>query len=375
MKKTRLNEFNLIRYNSIDMSIQKTEQVKRKHTVYSILGVIGDYIFYPVIILSVISSFLMFASKKQGEVPSIFGFSAVTVLTGSMVNSGFYRGDTVFTIKKNTEKLNVGDIIAFYYTQDSADRNVKLTLVADKEKDERDDFVKKEDFKVDDRVSARDTDKKNIKVYFHEIIAIYYDEGGTIFFETKGSSNNTSDLWKIREDFVVGKYITTPVWLRKVIHFCTTSIGMVILVITPLSILIMFQSLSIIEQVNNILIEKKVVSRKIAYNSEESLKANVGIEMDLYNKVYFYYTTDDKEKDDVWNFLWEYQKSSTKKKDLQIISLANKSKEIVGDADEYFNLWLKNIKSKKFKNNLSKLYSAIKLEKQLSKMKVQNKGK
>lgn len=350
------------------MNSNQNVVTKKKHTLYSVFGIIGDIIFYPVIILSLLCSFLMFTSKKQGDVPQVFGVSLVSVLSGSMEKSGFYRGDTIFVKSIKTENLNVGDIIAFYYHYDSADANLELTLIDDGQ-EKNTNFVKDESFVVENRKSRKDLDKKAVKVYFHKIVSIYSDDGGTLFFETRGTSNASNDAYKVREDYVVGRYVNTPVWVRKIFHFCTTSLGMVLFVITPLSILIMLQSLSIIEQVNNILVEKKVIERVVDYNSEESVKANVGIEMDLHSKIYFYSIVSEKEREDVWKFLWNHLKSSNNKKDIFLLSIAEKSKDLVNDTNEYYDLWLKSLKSKKTIRKLNKIYNKINVENQIAKLK------
>ena len=347
---------------------------KKNKTIYTVLGVIGDIIFYPVIIISLLSSCFMFLSKKDGKVPQFFGVSLVRILSGSMEKSDFYKGDSVIVRKVKTDNLKVGDIIAFYYYSDSADGNLSLTVVADKEKDDREEFVVNENFTVDGRTDRKNLKYKTIKVYFHHIERIFYDEGGTAFFETKGSSNSGVDAYKIREDLVVGRYVNTPNWIRSVIKFCSTSLGMIILVVTPLSILIMMQSLSIIEQINNIMLEKKVIDRKEDWNTEESFKANIGIEMDIPYKIYFYAIMPDQERPAVWNFLWSYLGTKNDNKSMHMYSLAERSKqELVKGVDSYFKFWKLNLKKRNDLKMLEKVERRFDYE-NLSLRQEKNKG-
>ena len=339
--------------------MQKTEYKsydKKNTTFYTVLGIIGDIIFYPVIIISLLSSCFMFLSKKEGKVPQFSGVSLVRILSRSMENSDFYRGDSVIVKRVNTDDLKVGDIIAFYYYRDSVDTGLTLTVVADKDKDERNEFVANENFSVTGRTERNKLNYKKISVYFHHIERIFYDEGGTAFFQTKGSSNSGVDSYKIREDLVVGRYVHTPDIIRNIIRFCSTAMGMIILVVTPLSILILLQSLSIIEQINNIVLERKVLERKEDWNTEEAFKANIGIEMDVTNKVYFYAIIPEKERQEVWSFLWGYLANQKDKKSKELYSLAEKSKsELEKGAEVYFKFWRTNLTKNRDLRKLSKV--------------------
>ena len=81
--------------------------------------------------LSVICSIVMINSKRSNNVPNLFGYSLVTILSGSMTNSGFNEDDTVIVKSIDTKEIEVGDVIAYYtyietYTDiKTADRGVK----------------------------------------------------------------------------------------------------------------------------------------------------------------------------------------------------------------------------------------------------------
>ena len=64
-----------------------------------------------------------------------------------------------------------------------------------------------------------------MRIVFHQVIAVYVDGNGTRFFETKGTSNETRDLYPAREDFLVGKYVETPVGVRNAFKWVCSPIG------------------------------------------------------------------------------------------------------------------------------------------------------
>ena len=87
----------------------------KKVTFYSLIGKIGDFLLWPIMLISLFSSFFMLVQKKQNKVTSIFGFSLVNVLSGSMEDEGFLKNDTVLTKNVNERDIQLGDIIAIYY--------------------------------------------------------------------------------------------------------------------------------------------------------------------------------------------------------------------------------------------------------------------
>ena len=95
--------------------MSKNQESNHK-SFYAILGKIGDILLWPVLIISLFSSFFMLVQKKQNKITSIFGYSFVNVLSGSMVDEGFKIGDTVITHRCDERNVELGDIIAFYYT-------------------------------------------------------------------------------------------------------------------------------------------------------------------------------------------------------------------------------------------------------------------
>lgn len=342
---------------------------REEKTFYKVLGTVADIIMYPVLIVSLLSAFFMLISNRNSSLPSAFGISVVKVMSGSMVERGFEVGDVVFVKKTDTATLKVGDVVAFYKQFDSCDMALK------------NDFVKLEDYdgtnlgqQIQGRTTIKQLKEKTMPVYFHRIKNIYVlPQDGTLFFETAGSKteNTENDYLSdgyIRSDFIVGKYVNTPRFVRDAMKFCASSTGMICLVVMPLSVLVLLECLSIVEQINNIILENKVFYHEEPYDSKESIKANIGKDMDLYRQIYFYATSPPVDRDKIKMFLWansfdEYASS----KELELKDLIEQSDKLLKnentiDQKEYFDFWSKNLKYRYQKRRYDKLMKEHELQ-------------
>ena len=268
----------------------KNQDKKHKFSFYWLCGKIGDILFIPIIVISLFSSISMLIQKKQNKPTSFFGYSMVNVLSTSMTDAGFIKGDTVITVKSNVKDIELGDVIAFYNYRDSLDSSTKKNVIVRYKyqdgKKEVDisaeniegDVLTKDEFisslvkvKREKEKSVEDAQKAKSSVYFHMVIGIYNDDYGNVFFKTKGTNNASSDNY-IRSDFVVGKYVHTPRVFRDIMSFCGSARGMIILVCLPLSILVLLQCFSLIKQIEVMNIEKQLISGKKHFNDEEIKK-------------------------------------------------------------------------------------------------------
>ncbi len=357
--------------------MSKNQETNHK-SFYTILGKIGDILLWPVLIISLFSSFFMLVQKKQNKITSIFGYSFVNVLSGSMVDEGFKIGDTVITHKCNERNVQIGDIIAFYYASSTKSPSASdMHLVVEyknydyKElaKNEEDNIYRTE-IQISDYPKINDKSAEYIKkaqddkakVYFHQVVAIYIDDEGNMFFKTKGSNNSTADTPLTRGDLIVGKYVTTPVFIRRAVSFCASPLGMIVLVCFPLSMLVLMQCLSLIEQVSIIALEKKLLSGELSYKDEEIKKNLSSNQIESYNKVYYYYITPDEQKPEVKEFLWGDLLNVKIPSDKQLIDLArlNNSLTKLESSDlAYWNEWIeksKGIEKKKLIQYKNKLF-------------------
>lgn len=355
------------------MANKNKKRRQEEKTFYKVLGIIADIIMYPVMIVSLLSAFFMLLSNRNSSLPSFMGYSVVKVMSGSMVERGFEIGDIVFVKETDVSKLEVGDVVAFYKNFDSCDMALKNQ------------FVKKQDYdgtNLGQTITGR-TDVSKLKgnqpVYFHRIKNIYVlPNDGTLFFETAGSAtenteHDTLSDGYIRSDLIVGKYVETPRVIRDVMAFCASSTGMICLVVMPLSILVLLECLSIIEQINNMILENKVFYGEEPYNSPESIKANIGRDMDLYRQVYFYAKQDEKDRENVKYFLWSncYDDFSNKK-ELALKEKIDYSDSFVDDKDKYFEYWSTNLSNYQ-KRKFEKLLAQYRLENAVDDANAENK--
>lgn len=331
---------------------------KTKPTFYKVLGIIADIIMYPVLIISLLASFSMLLFNRNSSLPSFFGTSVVKIMSDSMVEKGFKVGDIVFVKKPNYDKLKVGDIVAFYNYADPVDLDCREHLV---DKESWDGTTT--GTSPDGRTTSSDLKKQKRAIYFHQIKSIKVSTiDGSVYYETVGATEGDTPDGFMRQDFIVGQYSYTPNFVRGFCKFCASSLGMIVLVVLPLSILILFQCLSIIEQVNNMILENKVFIRELAYDSPESLKANIMAEMETFRKVYFFATTQTQEKERVFAYMWEFEPKN--KNDEKQIALAKDSLKFADDEEKYFNFWLENLSSYQ-KKKLAKLKEQYDYEKLL----------
>ncbi len=376
----------------------KKETKKQGFSIYALFGKIGDILFIPIIIISLFSSVAMLVQKRQNKPTSFFGYSLVNILSSSMKSQGFLKGDTVITKSAGVETIELGDIIAFYNYRDPIDNNTTKNLcikyqTSGTERSTEDPFVV--EFQLDpiqgvqidsvekqersNEKSVKDAQKAKSSVYFHQVVGIYVDDYGNVFYQTKGSSNNYLDNF-IRSDFVVGEYVNTPRFVRDTMSFCSSSMGMIILVCIPLSILVLMQCFSLIKQIETMNMEKQLILGKRHFTEKEVLEALNGNEMETHNKVLLYYMTAIPEREDVKEYMWsdilnKEKLSKSDQKLLETLNEANPKLEI--SEDDYWQAWIDNTKGhtrkklKQYYEDIS-LTSVLKTNKQTAEKVVAN---
>lgn len=239
---------------------------KPNETFYTAIRIIGNVLFIPFFVIILCSTILMFSAKTRNEVPSLFGYSAVKILTSSMEDGEgeeFHPNDVVLVKACNPEDLEVGDIIAFYEPIIEIDEN-NLSEV--------------ETIGTKANISTtflsffgggasneyqRDAARNYSKVIFHRIVDIdspsnaadeYADK---LFFQTQGDRNAEPDSEWVMEDYIVGVYINTNGFVGNLFQFCTTTAGMILLIILPSLIIIAFLALDIYGQSRQLKYEKQ----------------------------------------------------------------------------------------------------------------------
>jgi len=358
------------------MKIKYDDQFGKKHNnLYTVMGIIADILFYPIIIFSLLCCFVIYIDKSDNKIPSIFGLSLVSISSTSMEKGGFEVQDIVFLKKTDASDLRAGDIIAFYFYKDKADDHITsgtAILVQSYDRDEETSTP----YNVPESTSEKNSERASINevsgmkranVYFHRIIDVYADESGTLFFQTQGDSNSGKDSLLICEDYVAGVYSYTPEFIRGIFKFIASTTGIIILVVVPLSILILFMSFSIIEQIYNILIERKVLRREIRYDSKEVVEASIGAEMDILDKIQFFAQSPPEERQKVAQFLWGFLKFGNKKEEKEYGKISYLTEIFEENPKHFWLYWIGNTRSNNKKRKIERIWQNWDIEKTVSK--------
>lgn len=253
----------------MDFLEEEQQSISKNDKFYKTFRIITNCVFVPFLILILISSVLMYKSKVKNEVPSLFGYSAVKILTGSM-QPEFKEGDLVMVRVTNPSQIKIGDIIAFYQFVD---------MNADLNEDDLQDYdsslsgnqnINGSTFFGD---GASNTAQKQVakysKVIFHRVYSVRVNQNPNdkyfkkLFFQTKGDNNDylDSDYW-IMEDYVVGTYNSHNSFLSGFFSFCTSLFGIIILIIIPSLFLIAYLSMDFIREYRKVALETSLQKNK-----------------------------------------------------------------------------------------------------------------
>ena len=326
-------------------------------SIYKLFGKIGDILFIPVVFLALFTSFAMLIKKQDQKPMSVFGYSIAGVLSESMLNDGFLKGDLLLIEEADYDEIKLGDVIAFYNYRDPNDTMEKKHILKynynggfelNTSQDNILYGVNRNDYPFKPRTYAKTLDNAidaKASIYFHRVIGIYVDiTYGNVFYQTKGSNNASPDEM-VRSDFVVGKYVNTPRVFRDIMGFCASSRGMIILICIPLSLLVLTQSFSLIRQIEVIGYEKQLVRGKKKFNDPDVQKDLNGNELELYNKVYLYYITKPEERRAIKYFMWSELLADVKlsKKQKNELKLLTKAEEVIKTSNnKYWQEWINN---------------------------------
>lgn len=190
--------------------------------VLNVFGVILCVLFIPIIILNVVM--IVRSYTDTDSIPSVFGYSPVIVLSGSM-SPEFEAGDMIFIKKTEPETLQVGDVICFLEEE---------TAVT------------------------------------HRIIAIESEDGAD-YYITQGDANNTEDSSPVTASQIQGKY--TGVYLTGVGDFAIflqSTPGMLIFIGGPIALFFLWD-----------VVRRAIVGRKSKKENEGKQQELAQMEQEL----------------------------------------------------------------------------------------------
>ena len=335
---------------------------KPKKTFYTVLGVIGDCLFIPIMLISLIVCMFIFMDRRYNQPPSVFGISVVRILSGSMIASGFNINDNVIVKSVDGKQIWNQDIIAFYSRYDEVDIKMynqkQLTKLETKDQTIQ---TNQQQITYEGRTTIDDAREKGTRIVFHEVIEVYADANGTRFFKTKGTSNCSADSYLVREDFVLGRYVEVSPVIRGAIKWICSPMGMIVLVCLPLGILVILQSLSLIEQINFIVVEKKLLAKRIDHKDPEALRLFKSGEMEEISKILYMSKTKPEDQDEVYSLIWGVETKGSSSKKQEYYQKVEQSFEVLKTKNkkDYLMFWKNNLKSrsaiKKIDDQLSML--------------------
>lgn len=299
---------------------------------------------FPLFFVGIFAILILNYSSPQGAMPHIFGISVVRIESGSMVEKGFAVGDVVFMNQNFKKPLKVGDIIGFYNKKDNYDLNA-YNITSNLEnsslvlfKDFEGEFAK--NISYNGRITPQKLIDEKHRITFHEIINVYVSPDGIIFYQTQGSNPDSSPDGFIRQDFVLAKYLHTPLIIKAVMSFTLTPLGSIFFVFAPFSLIVGVEGYKTLKKIYAYQLESKVFNRKVSFKDEKAKDYKVGQLMSLPKKVYFWITTKKDDKNEAFNFLFQIV---DEKSVAQINEFENalKSKKIFEKKGplEYFKFW------------------------------------
>ena len=159
---------------------------------HKLLNVIGNVIFYVVLISLLSVSFIMIKSYKEGIQPSIMGNKFFTVLTGSMEPT-IMTGDLIISKETPPNEIREGDIITF------------------------------------GSLNSNNITTHRVK----EVV----NNNGKIEYVTQGDANNVKDPNNVPEEVLIGKVVKCIPKVGQVMAWMKGNLGLIIVAIFSIAVI------------------------------------------------------------------------------------------------------------------------------------------
>ncbi len=296
------------KYSTKKRVVNEEKLLKERPWWQKLISGVVNALLVLLILLSASLSVSVVISKLNRTVPSYAGYSALTIVSGSMVEAGFNIGDTIMTKTVDAHTLNKGDKIAFYVYSKDYNRfySMKSKLVTDKEDTKT--IIPFTSFFGVKPSKITEASKAGANLVFHEIQRVYEDENGERWFKTKGASNSAEDAWITSEDMVLG--ILDESGFAKFMASLLTTMNnnmmmLVGVILIPLLVLAGMMIMGFVKDVSLAKLELDVVEEKRKLTDEVCVKNDVGFNMDKKTKLKVLAQAKPEEKTDYIALLWE----------------------------------------------------------------------
>lgn len=167
-------------------------------TVKKAASIVISVVMWIIILVAALFAFTTLATKDDGSVSSLAGFTPLTVQSESMAPT-FDQDDLIIIKQCDPSTLKVGDIVTFHA--------------------------------IIDNQYALNT---------HRIISIN-EVNGLNSYTTKGDNNELADQHVIADGDIVGKYVGKIPYMGKVIGFLSSTWGFLVVIVLPMLLFFIYQ--------------------------------------------------------------------------------------------------------------------------------------
>ena len=167
-------------------------------TVKKAASIVISVVMWIIILVAALFAFTTLATKDDGSVSSLAGFTPLTVQSESMAPT-FDQDDLIIIKQCDPSTLEVGDIVTFHA--------------------------------IIDNQYALNT---------HRIISIN-EVNGLNSYTTKGDNNELADQHVIADGDIVGKYVGKIPYMGKIIGFLSGTWGFLAVIVLPMLLFFIYQ--------------------------------------------------------------------------------------------------------------------------------------
>lgn len=258
--------------------------IKRKGLFYKIVNISTNILIFPIVVIAIFVSISFIQTKKQNMVPSLFNYSAVRIVSGSMENSGFKIGNIVLIKKVKVSDLKEGDIIAFYYrytpnsNRPMPGDNVSPEIISEFSQSWNGEDGGSTLTTGSEQSYIYDAAKSGTRIYFHKIVEIRIEkESGRFWYKTWGTNNIDNegnpvyDTYWINQGFVIGKYAKSYGILSSIITFSGSYSGIICFITLPCGVILIMLIIQLLDEIDKQIRAKKlklVLKKPLLKNKE-----------------------------------------------------------------------------------------------------------
>ena len=189
--------------------------------VTRILKTTASALWWALLIGGVVLVVTLIAAHMRGEVPRLFGYSLINIVSGSM-EPDIKKGDYILIEEVDPAEVEENDIICFYSTDPSI-------------------------------YGYPNT---------HRVVEEPYVENGTYYYTTKGDANLLPDKQPAQGDRLIGRYVTNLNAMTSFLEFISNNMLMVVVLPLGLGMIVMY--------VGVVITTKKSVQNSAAEKEKDS---------------------------------------------------------------------------------------------------------